>query len=246
MSKKQRSISREEMMARYRKQDLHASAEELNEFSRRALSGLQYMPEGQDLEDRLSRIDARIREKAGGNRRASLVQRMSIAAAAAVLLFAVYFAFFQPPDKEALFAHHFEYLPGSFQDRAGNEASSSTERAAPLYQQAVQAYESENYKAALAFAEDYMEQAPGDTKLGLYYGILLLGEGKGETAIPYLKATAENPPSYAFERPARWYLGLAYLRTGREVEAERIFRELSGGTDRYATNARALLKEWQK
>ena len=83
----EKSLSRKEMLERHRRREYQDAKNELNEFSRRALSGLQYHPEEEPLEATLNRLDRRTAP--AGGRNFTIRHLLSIAAAAAVLLAAM-------------------------------------------------------------------------------------------------------------------------------------------------------------
>jgi hypothetical protein len=239
------SITREEMLERHRQQNWDASADEWNEFSRRALAGLAYHPKREALESRLQRTDERIAQRSAQRRYLRLRRIMSIAAAAAVLLIAAYFTYIQQPAAPDLFADNFEYIPTIThgEERARNigveqRAGTSLDN---LRASLAEAYEAGRYEDAEYYARAFLEEAPEDHEMLLYYGIIALGKGDTRTAIRSLAKLKQLPETGAFERPATWYLGLAYLEAGQIEAAKRLFTALQDGNDRYATQAKAIL-----
>ena len=238
----ERSLSRKEMLERHRRREYQDAKNELNEFSRRALSGLQYHPEEEPLEATLNRLDRRTAP--AGGRNFTIRHLLSIAAAAAVLLAAGYFVFFQPPGNEALFAEHFDYLPSAVNSRGeGQNTPSAYEEGPGLRTKALKAYEAGQYELAQSLMEKHLAENSRDAEVRLYLGILLLGEGKAEPAAGHLEATLNNLPKPTYERPAKWYLALAMLRKGETEQAKALFLELENGRDRYAMSSRAVLKQ---
>ena len=237
-----RSLSREEMLDRHRRQEYQDTKNEFNEFSRRALAGLQYQPEAEALETTLNRLDRRI--TAAGGRLFPFRQILSIAAAAALLV-AGYFLLAQPPGNEALFAQHFDYLPSAVHTEGGDRGSgpSAYEDDATARAKAMLAYEAGNYPLAENLMEKHLDQNERDSEIRLYLGIVLLGEGKAKRAASELEAARANLPQAAYERPAKWYLALAMLRRNQPEEARALFLELKEGKDRYAMGSRAVLKQ---
>ncbi|MCB0579554.1 MAG: tetratricopeptide repeat protein [Phaeodactylibacter sp.] len=236
----ERPLSRKEMLERHRRQDYQDSGNELSEFSRRALAGLQYHPGDEPLEATLRRIDRKTGGAAG--RSFPIRQFLSIAAAAALLLIGGYFLIQQPPGHEALFARHFDYLPSAVETRGGARADgpAAYEETAGARDKAMQAYEAGEYQQARRLMEEYLSENKRDNEVRLYLGIVLLGEGDPAGAIDNLEAALANLPQPAYERPARWYLALAYLRNGQPEQARALLAALKNGNDRYATASRAL------
>ena len=236
-----RSLSRREMLERHRRREYQDTGHELNEFSRRALSGLQYHPEKEPLDATLRRLDRRV---AASARRPFPIRRfLSIAAAALLLLATGYFLFLQPSGQQGLFAQHFDYLPSAVKIESGNRGPSSYEEGPALREKAMQAYEAGRFEQARELMEQHLSRYRRDTEIRFYLGIILLGEGETEAAIRNFEATLSGLPRPAYERPAKWYLALAFLQSGRDESAKGLFRELKNGSDRYATGAGAILKK---
>ncbi len=238
---KGKSISREEMENKHQKQEWADNSGQWNEFSRRALSGLQYHPAGKPLDETFRRLEQQIAVRSNARRVLSLRQKLGLAAGAAILILAAYFVYFQQPPYEKIYARHFEYLPSAMLEDSGlrrAEGQSGGLRAA-----AAQAYETGQYQEAEALARAWLEEAPNDQEMRFYYGLLLLGKGDASGSIPHLAAVKQRPGSPAYERPAAWYLGLAYLKRGQIDTAKRLFSELKSGQDRYAIQARSVLKK---
>lgn len=237
-----RPLSRQEMLERHRRREYEDIKNELNEFSRRALAGLQYQPDEEPLESTLARLDRKLGASAG--RAFPFRQILSIAAAAILLLAAGYFIFFQEPTNVALFAQHFDYLPSAVKTEGGSRNLPDTYDGTAGYRaRAIQAYEAGNYQEAKAFMEKQLSENERDSEIRLYLGIVLLGEGKAEPAISHLQAALDNLPQPAYERPATWYLALAYLQNNQPEQARELFIQLQEGKDRYANGARAVLEQ---
>lgn len=240
-----RSLSRTEMIERHHRREYEDTKNELDEFSRRALSGLRYHPEEESLEATLRRIDRRVAGSTG--RSFPLRQILSIAAAAALLLAAGYFLFSQPPAHEALFAQQFDYLPSAVNIEGGDRnlpsEPTSYEEVAGYRARAILAYEAGNYQQARELMEKHLAAYSRDTEIRLYLGIVLLGEKNTEPAIRNLETALQELPQPAYERPAKWYLGLAYLQSGQAEQARELFSSLLDGKDRYAKDSRDVLKQ---
>ncbi|MCB0553884.1 MAG: hypothetical protein KDD02_10060 [Phaeodactylibacter sp.] len=238
---KGKSVSREEMLIRHQRQEWRAEGAEWNEFSRRAVNGLQYHPSGEPLEETFRRIEKKILFRKQRGRRFSFRQGLSIAAGVAILVLAAYIAYLRFPTNEKLFTQNFEYLPSAVNEEGGVRKAGIG--LTGLRASAVKAYEAGAYSDAEALSRAYLENNPDDTEIQFYYGLLLLGKGDASGAIPYLVAVKQKPDPIAYERPATWYLALAYLKRGQSDTARRLFSELADGEDRYANQARSILKK---
>ena len=241
----ERSLSRQEMLERHRRREYQDTKNELNEFSRRALAGLQYQPEAEGLGTTLKKLDRRLAAASGSGRSFPIRRFLSIAAAAAFLLVAGYFFLSQSSGNEALFAQHFDYLPSAVNTDSGgrNAGPSAYEEATPSRAKAMQAYEAGNYQLARNLMEKYLAENNRDSEIRGYLGIVLLGEGNAEMASRELESALANLPQPAYERPLKWYLALALLQNGHTERARALFLELEDGKDRYATESRAVLKQ---
>lgn len=211
-------------------------------FSEQALRGLQYQ-EG-DLGHTLSGLERRLKLKASPSRRRPLGQRLLLAASISLLLGTAVWALFRTSPETQLFAQHFDLPPCAME---GGERSKSGEMATPATSLglAIQAYENEAYKAAEQSFRVYLEQSPEDTEAQFYYALLLLKRGASEAALPILAQLAEEGPKPKYERAVQWYLGLALLHSGQSSEAAAQFSGLSDGGDRYARQAKQVLRSLQ-
>ena len=157
------------------------------------------------------------------------------AAAVIVLLIGVKFLFpIQQQSSEELFTSYFKAYPNMFEPilRGTDVATQRTE--------AFQAYEQGNYeKASLLFTELLKE----DKEPGI---LLLLSNSnlmRGQVAEAQKNLVTLIEESDELDIQAKWYLSLAYLKSGDKEKARKILRELGGTEISYASKAKELLEK---
>ena len=90
-------------------------------------------------------------------------------------------------------------------------------------------YEAGEYeRAAAAFGT----LSPDDPTVAFYRGVSTLLAGQAAEAIPILSALVARD-DHLYVEQARYYLGLAYAKTGRDAEARSTLREIGEGQYRY-------------
>ncbi|MCO6483536.1 MAG: hypothetical protein J5I62_12170 [Flavobacteriales bacterium] len=83
----------------------------------------------------------------------------------------------------------------------------------PEFQDAMVAYKLEDYAEAVAKWEPLLQTDPDNDTLQFYIASALLAQGRAADAAPRFDRVASNTAS-AFQAKARWFLYLAYLRSG--------------------------------
>ena len=137
---------------------------------------------------------------------------------------------------EDMYAAYYEPYPNLI-----NPAQRSAEiREETVLEQAMRAYDSQQYMQALAlFEQGDAVSNPGYT---FYYGVSYLGGNQPERAIPLLERVADQPDSL-FYHPAKWYLALAHLKTKNTTAALPYLKQLSAAEGDYVREAQELLEE---
>jgi tetratricopeptide (TPR) repeat protein len=138
----------------------------------------------------------------------------------------------RPGGGEALFQQHFEPYP-STQPVVRGGATDAASHALSLY-------ESRDYRGALAAFEEALKGRPDDAATRFYAGLCQLAAGRSSDAISTLEETRKLGAG-EFERPAEWYLALAYLRSHNIGEARARLERIAAEGGFYADKARALL-----
>jgi TolA-binding protein len=244
MNPKKKPISREEWLVKHQQRAWEGDISGYDEFSQEAIEGLQYQGNESSPAQSLEQLRNRMGITTGTSTQKvlSLKRIMSIAAGFLVLVLGAYFIYMMPPSANQLFAQHFSYLPTAMQSV---DRSADVPQASGLKDSAIKAYASGNYQEAEGLFRAYLSEVPNDTEMKFYYGIVLLGKGETEGAIPLIRQMRAAPAKSSYYRPASWYLALAYLRHDKEALARPLLEELiaDGSDDRYAISASSILKK---
>ncbi|MBK9274556.1 MAG: hypothetical protein IPM49_08455 [Flavobacteriales bacterium] len=135
---------------------------------------------------------------------------LKYAAGFALLLGVAVWWMLRPSDPERLFAEHFVVDPGL------PVAMSVTDD--PVFADAMVSFKEGRYADARSRWASLLKERPGSDTLQYYVAAALMAEGDLPGAIPLLEPLAAAPAS-PFLHKARWYLFLAYLRTGETDKA---------------------------
>lgn len=138
----------------------------------------------------------------GGSRWAPLLK---YAAMLALLLGAGIWWAVRPSAQERVFAQYYHPDPGL-------PVPMSVVKD-PEFQDAMVAYKLEDYAEAVSKWEPLLRTDPGNDTLQFYIASALLAQGRAGEAVPHFREVAANAVS-AFQGKARWFLYLAYLRSG--------------------------------
>ena len=222
-----------------------------DEFSKRAIKALKYLPDEGTLRDTLKRLDQQIEDSTLRERRgfSTLFRRPpswlnAAAAVPLILVFIFALVFFQERQDpyDHLFSVYFEPV-GSAVPLTG--ALRLEQGAGDLKMEAFKAYESDDFDRATRQFRAYLEKRPDDREVAFYYGIALMSAGRQREAIPYFTRVFEEPPGKHYRQAAAWYLALAHLKNGNLQEATAHFQQLAGQSESpyYRKNAAALLRD---
>ena len=152
------------------------------------------------------------------------IRIMSIAATAAILLGAIFWLF-KPTDGD-VFSRHFEPYAMVLTERAPEKMTSE----GVLVAEAIKRYDSGNYSDAAASFETLAELNPGALSYLFYAGVSHLASGDTGSAIVIFKSLVEMPDHLLIEQ-SRWYLALAYMKSGNSELARSTLEEI--GPDAY-------------
>jgi tetratricopeptide (TPR) repeat protein len=107
------------------------------------------------------------------------------------------------------------------------------------YAAAIESYRTGNYQqAAIMFAE-LLQKDQFVVSSQFFLGLSQLAINNNDQAINLLTATANNSGEYGKE--ARWYLGLAYLKTENRLKAAECFEYLAGTGGFYKERSEKIL-----
>jgi TolA-binding protein len=108
------------------------------------------------------------------------------------------------------------------------------------YATAIESYRTGNYqKAAIGFAE-LLQEDKFVVSSQFFLGLSQLAINNYDQAINLLAATANNSGEYGKE--ARWYLGLAYLKTANKQKASECFEYLTSTGGFYSERSEKILR----
>ncbi|HNE50039.1 MAG: hypothetical protein U0T31_05515 [Chitinophagales bacterium] len=195
------------------------------------------MPELNQKESALySDINAQLNKKETGKIVAMPFFRYAAAASIIGILALVSWRLFLAPkaiDEQAVYAAYFH--PLTHPDGIIRGAQSQTDEAA-----AIQAYESEDYFAAIKYYEKLVSNNPVNVKNNLFLGVSLLATNQPKKAIEVLsKFTA----SEEYHADIEWYLALAYLKNKDLQQAQIIFTALAKEDSYYQTQSVEILNK---
>lgn len=163
-------------------------------------------------------------ERASG----SWKQYLKYAAVVTIILSVSLWLLSRPSTNERLFAEHFTADPG-----LPVQMGASTD---PAFSDAMVAYKLGDYVEARAKWAPLLQQEPMNDTLRFYIASAALASGDADAAIPLFKELGEQPTS-AFQGRSRWYLFLAYVRTGKAEDAKAMKLEDDGT---YGERVRAI------
>jgi tetratricopeptide (TPR) repeat protein len=160
--------------------------------------------------------------------------RYGLVAAMALLFFSVPFLTQQRSTPEQLFARYFEVSPN-----LGLQASRSDAYTLPA-SQAYRAYDSGDYAGAARLFESMIEESDHRMTDLYHLGNCYLALGAWDQGIAALEEVATS--GIGLSENARWYLSLAYLRTGETGKAKKLLQEVAAPMER-ARKAHNIFKQ---
>ncbi len=175
-----------------------------------------------------------VREKKGLGR--SLLYRyISLSAAAVIGIFILVKTLIPSFDADKLFNSYYEPMNViSPVTRSGNISESDS------YIQAIEMYKLGNYQtAAIGFSSAILKD-PSDIAPRFLMSLTQLALGNYNQAINLLSDITASSGKYGKE--ARWYLGLAYLKTGEKDKASGCFKILAQSPGYYSVRSESILR----
>lgn len=142
----------------------------------------------------------------------------SMAAILIVGIFTVFYAFLRRPVHETLFRQYYQPYPNTIPLVRSQTQIGKLELA-------MMEYEAEHYQTSLNILQEIIREEPGNITAHFYAGISNLCLDKPLPAIILLQKVLDAERG-DFSDHARWYLGLAYLRSKDKKQASSIFRDI--------------------
>lgn len=117
---------------------------------------------------------------------------------------------------------------------------SRSESRLTLLEDAMAAYELENYAEAKEKLDRFLEDTPEHEAANLYFGISAILSGEAETAILHLQKASGSKDTRIADA-ARWYLALSYLKLNKIKEAKELLQTIRQGGGYFAPPADSLV-----
>ncbi len=194
------------------------------------------------LKKRLQAVEAELTEPApviGDDKKTNRRFLMTWVAIAASLLTVVLLGYLFVPSASSpqeLYAAHYQPFPNLI-----NPAQRSTKvEEATVLEQAVRAYDEQQYDQAIAlFEQGNALSAPGYT---FYHAASYLALNQPARAIPLLERVVQEKTDLFYE-PSLWYLALAHLKANDPEAAKPYLQTLTEREGDYTEEAQELLEE---
>ena len=157
-------------------------------------------------------------------------------AASIVLVIAIsYLVFFTgQTDSQQLYAQYYQPYPNVVTPAQRSESSTINP--------ALSQYEAGNYSEALTTIEEQISRGDQAPYLAFYGGIAALNTNEETKAIAFFEKVIDRKDK-TFAGPAKWYLGLAYLKAGQTKKAIQIFEEIKTSGNDYSQRATEILED---
>jgi TolA-binding protein len=170
------------------------------------------------------------------NSRRNLFVRFATLSAAAILgAFLLLRALLPSSDPEKLFNSYYKpFAALSTVTRSVNNDETN------IYSLAIESYKSGDYQKAATGFSSMLEKDPSIISSKFFLGLSQLALKNYDGAVNLLSAAANNSGEYGKE--ARWYLGLAYLKTSDKEKAIECFTILAGSDGFYRERSEKILR----
>ena len=106
---------------------------------------------------------------------------------------------------------------------------------------AFQLYDKGEYRKAIGGLQSALTRNPQNAHASFYLGLSYLALDQPDSAVRYLNKSYQGES--ALSEPAQWYLGLAYLKSGRTEEAKKVFKEIANTRGGYRDRAESILED---
>ena len=163
-----------------------------------------------------------------------------IAAASMILFIGMASAFYMLDNKtytnEEVFVNY--YKPYSIVNNT--RSSSVTENTDKVIEQALQSYESKNYRAALSLFQTILDKDSTNLTSNFYSGISNIQVQEYPKANKNFIRVLDHKNNLFIEQ-SEWYLGFCYLMTNEREKAKEAFSAIAKGNSFYRTKAKEIL-----
>ncbi len=143
-----------------------------------------------------------------------------------------------------VFAAYYEPFPAIGEPRSFGDNNENTNNNI-LYNEAINDYNNNKFSEAISKFTELIKNDEKNMAAHLYLGISYIGVKKYDSAMKSFKYIIKQEDVYYYQ-PAKWYLGLCKLLIGENIDAEKIFLEISNEDGVYNEQASKILKTIKK
>jgi len=156
-----------------------------------------------------------------------------VAALFLVLLVAGYFLLAGKPTATEIYADYYKAYYLVEGDFKRGESHNEVE--------AFEKYQLKDFQQAIGLFNQALEDKPDDPVLLFYLGIAHLEEGETSLAVASFNKVVAS--EHGLKEPAKWYLGLAYLKMEEPRDARQILQEIIEEGGSYKDKAKEILQK---
>lgn len=169
-----------------------------------------------------------------------LKRMLAIAAVIIILMIPIGYLLLQnasQPDNRELFLSYFQPYEDVISERSKEQG---------LQEKGLSAYNQQNYRAAIAYFEGYLDENIQDKAIKVYLSISYLAVGEAEKAANLLEGVSKSATGL-YQEVSAWYLALAYLDLNESKKAAAQLSVIAKQQDHmFKAQAEELLKELGK
>lgn len=163
-----------------------------------------------------------------------LLKYRALAAGLAVIIVCALVLFLKNQDPKDLYEAYYQPYPMYLTTRS---VISPDEK----LNQAIQAYEQENYEVAWSSFLNILVDDPDNMGIMFYTAMSALQIDRYPDAVAGLKKVANQGDSI-YSNPAEWYLGLALFKSGDVRNARKVFENIVESKTDFSEDAKSILK----
>jgi len=191
-----------------------------------------------DLRSKLEAIDIPTTHEE--KRKIKFLSKWRVAAASMTLLIGLASVYFMLGNKkysnEELFLSY--YKPYSIV--INTRSSSATDNSDKVLEQALQSYESKNYRAALSLFRTILDKDSTNLTGNFYSGVSNIQIQEYPQANKNFTRVLDHKNNLFIEQ-SEWYLGFCYLMTNEREKAKEVFTAIAKGNSFYKSKAKEIL-----
>jgi len=139
-------------------------------------------------------------------------------------------------DNNAVFEKYYSPYDATVTYRSGN---TEVDR---ILLKALERYDEKDFENALVLFEEVVSTHSDDMSVKLYTGISYMEEEKYQKASTSFSKIITNNDNLFIEQ-AKWYLSMCYIKTGNDIEAVHLLKELINEQSTYTDQANKVLRD---